>query len=282
MTIREVLERVTGAAVEIYGEHEARQIARIVVMEIGGYTSTQLIIDAHEKCNIENLDSIIIQIKAGRPVQYIVGETEFCSVVLNVAEGVLIPRPETEELVMWIEESYRGTSPKIVDVGTGSGAIAVALSKELPMSRVWGVDISHDALRQAQANNERNSTQVEFLWGDALQGVEHIFDEGMQVDVVVSNPPYIPRSEGADMRCNVMDYEPHLALFVEDDDPLIFYRQIAYSALKMLTHGGRLYYEIHENFAAEMVEVLQNMGYRSVECREDINQKPRMVCAQKL
>ncbi len=280
MTIREVIGCVTRAAVEIYGEREAHQIARIVAMECGGYTSTQLIIDADKECEIPNLDSIIEQIQAGRPVQYIVGSVEFCDVELSVKEGVLIPRPETEELLALIVGDYRGQSPDIVDIGTGSGAIAIALSKAFAQSRVWGIDISQEALSQAVANNQKNSTRVEFLEGDALKGVESLF-EAQSLDVVVSNPPYIPRSEGVDMRCNVMDYEPHLALFVDDSDPLIFYRCIAQSAQIMLRSGGRLYFEIHENFATQMVDMLCDMGYYNILCHNDINDKPRMICAQK-
>ncbi|MFR9594218.1 MAG: peptide chain release factor N(5)-glutamine methyltransferase, partial [Rikenellaceae bacterium] len=210
---------------------------------------------------------------------YIIGETEFCDMIFKVQEGVLIPRPETEELVRWVAGEHRGKSPRIADIGTGSGVIAVSLSKLLPSSEVWAVDISPEALAQAGANGALNGVDVNFVEGDALQGVEHFLPE-QKYDIIISNPPYIPQSEGESMRKNVMDFEPHLALFVDDCDPLIFYRAIAPSSTKLLTNCGKLYFEIHEDFAHDMVAMLQSIGYQRVECRHDINDKPRMICAQ--
>ncbi len=281
MKIREAIESIARCATPIYGEHEAKQIGRIMVMELGHYTPTQIVLDRESECTIESLEEVMNQIAEGRPIQYIIGETEFCNLTFRVAEGVLIPRPETEELVRWIVNNSYNKKPRIVDVGTGSGAIAVSLANLIPEAEVYGVDISQDALLQARANAEANSTNVRFIEGDALAGIERSLPEGVKFDIVVSNPPYIPRSEAKDMRCNVVDYEPHIALFVDNSDPLIFYRRIAESALKILTQGGCLYYEIHESFAREMVEMLSQMGYEPVELREDINQKPRMICATK-
>ncbi len=271
---------ISTAALDLYGEREAYQIGRILVMELGGYTPTQIVVNIDEECSIENLDWVAEQVAAARPLQYIVGEEEFCSLRFKIAEGVLIPRPETEELVMWIVKEWRGESPRIVDVGSGSGAIAVSLAKLLEGSEVWGVDISDVALSQARVNGDLNGVSVHFVEGDALRGVECCLPDE-RFDIVVSNPPYIPRSEGDAMRRNVMEYEPHLALFVDDCDPLIFYREIAKSALKLLTNCGKLYFEIHERFSFEMVEMLESLGYRNIICREDINQKPRMICAQR-
>lgn len=273
---------IRDAAIDIYGEREAFQIGRIMIMELGGYSSTQLVVNIDDECTIENLDWVAEQVASARPLQYIVGETEFCDLKFKVSEGVLIPRPETEELVMLIARGCKvySHSLNIVDIGTGSGAIAVSLAKLIEGSEVWGVDISDDALAQARINGELNGVNVHFTKGDALRGVENYLPD-VKFDVVVSNPPYIPRSEGGAMRRNVMEYEPHLALFVEDGDPLIFYREIAKSALKILTNCGKLYFEIHEGFASEMVDMLQQLGFRDVVCHEDINQKPRMICAQR-
>ncbi|MFI3282162.1 MAG: peptide chain release factor N(5)-glutamine methyltransferase [Rikenellaceae bacterium] len=280
MTIREVIDAISQAAMEVYGEAEAKQIGRIMVMELGHYTPTQLVIWRDEECRIDNIEEIIAEVKSSRPIQYIVGSTEFCSLEFKVAEGVLIPRPETEELVWWIVEDHKSLTPRIVDVGSGSGAIAVSLAKNLLCSEVWSVDISSEALVQARTNGELNGVNVNFVEGDALLGVERYLPD-VGFDIVVSNPPYIPRSEGESMRQNVMDFEPHVALFVDDAEPLIFYRKISESAQKLLTNGGKLYFEIHENFAPQMVEMLESMGYINIICREDINQKPRMICAQK-
>ncbi len=281
MTIRETIATISQCAKEVYGEREAAHIGRIMVMELGGYSSTQIIINGDQECTIENLDNILEQIRTSRPIQYIIGETEFCSLPFKVAEGVLIPRPETEELVMWIVESNTIDSPQILDIGTGSGAIAISLSKLLPKSSVRGVDISPEALRQAQINNKLNEADVLFSLSDALRGVEHTLPD-FRADIIVSNPPYIPRSESGDMRSNVTDFEPHLALFVTDEDPLIFYRSIAQSGVKILNRRGLLFFEIHENFGEEMVDMLSEMGYTNITLRNDINQKPRMICAQRL
>ncbi len=280
MTIREAIEAISNAAMELYGEREAQQIGRIMVMELGHYTPTQIILSRDEECQIEEFSTILEEVKKGRPMQYIIGTTEFCDLQFKVQEGVLIPRPETEELVRWITEAHQNQSPRIADIGTGSGAIAVSLSKLLPQSEVWAVDISPDALAQAKENNRINNTNVNFVEGDALQGVER-FLPPKSYDIIVSNPPYIPQSEVEAMRKNVVDFEPHLALFVEDSDPLIFYRVIAISSAKLLTNCGKLYFEIHEDYAKETVSMLQSLGYQGVECRHDINEKPRMICAQR-
>ncbi len=281
MTIRETIDLIACAAETLYGECEARQIGRFMVMELGHYTPTQLVLGIDDECCIENLDSILEQVRSGRPMQYIVGQTEFCGLIFKVQEGVLIPRPETEELVMWIVEDWGGTKPKILDVGSGSGAITVSLAKLIEGSQVWGVDISEEALAQAQTNSTLNEVEVKFAKGDALRGVEATLPDRL-FDIVVSNPPYIPRPEGDAMRRNVMEFEPHIALFVDESDPLIFYRKIAESGRKILKSGGKLYFEIHENFATQTIEMLQDMGYTNVVCRDDINQKPRMICAQQV
>ncbi len=300
MTIRQAIDTISRAAIDIYGEREAYQIGRILVMELGGYSPTQLVVKCDEECQIDNLDWVVEQVASARPVQYIVGETEFCGLTFKVSEEVLIPRPETEELVMWIVQDYRSSenrsfenglsenglsesrslTPSIVDIGTGSGAIAVSLAKLIEGCHVWGVDISVDALGQSRANAELNGVEVEFVEGDALKGVENYLAD-QKFDIVVSNPPYIPRGEGDEMQRNVMEFEPHLALFVEDCDPLIFYREIAKSAFKLLTNCGKLYFEIHESFEIQTIEMLEGLGYRNIVCRKDINQKPRMICAQR-
>ncbi len=274
----ELYNLLSSTAEPIYGAREAEQIARMILSEVAGVSTTHLILEPHEPCSIENLDRIIEELAAGRPVQYIIGEADFCTYRFVVREGVLIPRAETEELVYRIIEECEA-APRILDVGCGSGAIAIALSKSIPDSDVWGVDISHDALAISRENNFRLEAGVHFTEADALSGVEHYVDG--EFDIIVSNPPYIPFSEQDDMRINVTDYEPHLALFVEDDNPLIFYRAIARSALQLLKSEGLLYFEIHEDLWSDVVDMLREMGYIGVTMIRDINDKPRIVCAEK-
>lgn len=275
-TRRELLLRIADSITELYGEIEARQIAEMVVLECGGISRNELLVESNKELEINEIDRIIEELRAWRPVQYVTGRAEFDGLELDVAEGVLIPRPETEELVEWIA-SESVSDAKILDVGTGSGCIAIALGRRLSQSRVWALDISERALEIARRNGDKYAPKVEFVQGDALADFSNLVAE--KLDVVVSNPPYIPRSDEPSMRRNVTDYEPETALFVEDSDPLIFYRSIARTARKMLKPGGKLYYEIYELYAAEMVEMLQVEGYGDIAVREDFRGKQRMVCA---
>ncbi len=274
----EIFNLITASAETLYPPREAEQIARMILSDMAGVSTTQLILEPDAECNIEHLDLIIKQLKAGRPVQYITGRAEFCSFDFVVREGVLIPRPETEELVMRIVEETE-PAPRILDVGCGSGAIAISLAKLIPDAQVTALDISKEALEISRENCKNLGATVEFIEGDALEGVEN-YTEGTY-DIIVSNPPYIPASEAEIMRSNVVDYEPEIALFVDDENPLIFYRAIARSAQKLLHFEGLLYFEIHEDFATEMVEMLREMGYIGVAIIYDINDKARMICAEK-
>ncbi len=280
MTRRELYTNMCRLAKPIYGDCEASQIARMIAEELLGWSRMDMLLSPNEECGVETAaaERILREIEAGRPVQYIIGEADFCDLRFIVREGVLIPRPESEELIRWIVSEASGDE-QILDVGTGSGALAIALKTALPDSSVTALDISSEARAIATENRDRLAPEVEIIAGDALRGVEHYTDR--EYDIIVSNPPYIPRSEEQDMRINVTKYEPHLALFVEDDDPLIFYREIARSAQKLLSARGHLYYEIHENFALETKAMLHREGYAKVEIRDDINDKARMICAQR-
>jgi len=227
-TRREIIARIETPLTALYGEREARQIARIIVMELGGLCLTDLVAEPDKELGINELDRIIGELAAGRPLQYVLGHTEFYGLDFQVREGVLIPRPETEELVRWIAESPAPDNPAVLDVGTGSGCIAVTLARLIPGARVTAVDISEKALSIARENARRLDAEVDFRQGDALG--ELFPGQREQFDLIVSNPPYIPRREKASMRVNVTGYEPAEALFVEDDDPLIFYRAIARNA----------------------------------------------------
>lgn len=275
-TRREIFRALTEAGAELYGEAEARQIAEMV-LESRGVSRNMLLIDPNEELQFPDLDSVINDIRAWRPVQYIIGTAEFAGMDLEVSDAVLIPRPETEELVDWIASEV-GDRASILDVGTGSGCIAIALSCAVSGSSVFALDISADALAVARRNGAKYAPDVRFVEGDALSDFSALFAE--KFDVVVSNPPYIPDSDSRLMRRNVTDYEPHTALFVPDNDPLLFYRSIARTALKMLKAEGKLYFEIYESLADEMQRMLHDEGYEEIVVREDFRGKPRMICAK--
>ncbi len=278
MKRRELLDHITSLGRAIYGDGEARQIALMVLEEMCGVSRTDLLIAPNEEASLKDEERLFREIAAGRPIQYIIGEADFCGFRIAVREGVLIPRPESEELIRWIvEESQDGA--RMLDIGTGSGALAIALRRGVAESDITAIEISNEALQIAAENIERLAPEVKLKRGDALDGVEHYVDG--EFDVIVSNPPYIPQSEEVNMRINVTKYEPHLALFVPDNDPLIFYRAIARSAAKLLRGGGKLYFEIHETLHREMVEMLKMEGYSEVRLRLDINDKARMICAQR-
>lgn len=275
-TRREIFQSLYRAAAKCYPDVEARQIAEMI-LERHGVTRNALIVEPNAELDIPDLERITAELEAWRPVQYIIGRAEFMDMSLEVAEGVLIPRPETEELIYWI----RSTQPSdidILDIGTGSGCIAIALAREIKHSRVWAMDISTQALDIARRNGAAYAPEVRFVEGDALADFSHLFNT--RFDVVVSNPPYIPASDITLMRPNVVDYEPHTALFVADDDPLIFYRSIARTAHKILKDNGLLYFEIYESLSNEMCDMLREEGYTAITLKEDFRGKPRMICAR--
>lgn len=285
---RENIERICSAITPLYDHHEARNIAEWVLCEGEGISRSQLLVYADEESEIENLDSIISELASGRPVQYILGKGEFYGEVFEVGEGVLVPRPETEELVEWIcsdtaDERRRAPATtstiRILDLCTGSGCIAIALARNIAESEVTALDISPEALHYARRNADRLAPEVQIIEGDVLTGAEQWVDG--KFDVIVSNPPYIPASNIATMHTNVRDHEPHRALFVTDEQPLIFYESIADSALKLLHSGGRLYFEIYEKLGSELCSILQAKGFTDVTLRCDLNDKPRMICCRK-
>lgn len=275
-TRREIYNLLYSVANELYDTDEARQIAEMLTLSKGNISRNDLIVEPNRELVVSDIESVVAELRSWRPVQYIIGYADFRDMNLEVKEGVLIPRPETEELVEWIVAETRDNA-SILDIGTGSGAIAIALNREIKNSRVWAMDISHEALDIARGNGKRYAPDVTFVEGDALGDFSTLFDN--KFDVVVSNPPYIPQADIVSMRKNVVDYEPATALFVPDNDPLLFYRSIAQTSKKMLNKGGRLYFEIYELLAQEMVAMLADEGYSNITLREDFRGKPRMICA---
>ena len=277
-TRREIFLSLVAVASECYPDVEARQIAEMILLAKGRISRNDLLIEPNVELEIPDLDVIMDELRSWRPVQYIVGKADFADMELTVREGVLIPRPETEELVDWVaREAKEGAH--ILDVCTGSGCIAIALKRMVKSSEVWAMDISTEALAIARENGAEYAPEVHFVEGDALADFSAHF-EGVTFDAIVSNPPYIPDSDRALMRPNVLEHEPDLALFVEDSDPLVFYRAIAQTGRRMLKADGRLYFEIYESLVEEMVAMLEREGYTDIVVREDFRGKPRMICAR--
>ena len=226
---------------------------------------------------ILNWDSILAQLQNEIPIQYILGLTHFYGLEFEVNGNVLIPRPETEELVDWIiSGNSKSHNLKILDIGTGSGCIAISLAKNLPDAAVFAIDISEKALATAAKNAQRNNVNVTFLQKNILETQ----DLEQQFDIIVSNPPYVRNLEKAEIKKNVLDNEPHLALFVEDHDALLFYRKITSLAQKNLTQTGQLYFEINQYLAKDMMDLLESSNFQSIELRKDIYGNDRMTKAQ--
>ena len=287
-TRRENIERICSALNPLYDAREARNIAEWVICDREGISRSQLVVFPDEESSIQDLDSLIAELASGRPVQYMLGYGEFYGDNFEVGDGVLIPRPETEELVAWICDDAAKTTPvthanrkmKILDLCTGSGCIAIALARNIADSEVTALDRSPEALHYARRNAERLAPQVEIIEGDVLAGVEDMIER--EFDVVVSNPPYIPAGDMTEMHTNVRDFEPHRALFVTEERPLVFYEAIADSSLKLLRSGGRLYFEIYEKLGDELCAMLRDKGFAEVTLRRDLNDKPRMICCRKV
>jgi len=227
----------------------------------------------------DKFQKAINRLKKYEPIQYILGDTEFYGLMFKVNHSVLIPRPETEELVAWIIDDFKNKKDiSILDIGTGSGCIAISLAKNLPNTKVYALDVSTEALKIAKQNADSNDVEIEFIEADILD-----WDFGeMQFDVIVSNPPYVRELEKESMSANVIDHEPHLALFVKDDDALLFYRNITKSSTKLLKPKGALYLEINESLGAETKQLLLDSNFLDVTLKQDVFGKNRMVKGVKL
>ena len=275
----EIISYIFDKIHTLYSESECKLIARMVAATLSNEAESKYLIEPNEIIEIEGVEKCTDELAAGRPVQYVIGRAEFCGEEFFVREGVLIPRPETEELVMWAMECAEGIArPNILDVCTGSGCIAIALKKRLHNATVTAIDLSDKALEIAIENTQRLNADVKIIKDDALKGLQAV--QGKTFDIIVSNPPYIPQSEMAAMHINVTEHEPHVALFVDDNDPLIFYREIARAAKKLFSEQGYLLFEIHETLATETAEMLSREGFHNVEIRHDFRQKPRMICCR--
>ena len=275
----EILRYISQHIEHLYSEQERMHIARMVAASLSKEPESRYLIERDEVVDIPSLESKVDELAKGRPVQYVIGHQEFCGMNIEVSEGVLIPRPETEELVAWAaKKASEFNQTRILDICTGSGCIALALAHQIKDAKVTAIDISEEALTIARHNEERLQCGVEFLQDDELAHLPNLTNR--EFDIVVSNPPYIPLSERESMHINVTGYEPEIALFVDDDDPLIFYREIARSAKELLSPKGYLLFEVHETLAQETAEMLHKQGYCQIELRHDCFDKPRMICCQ--
>ena len=256
-------------------EREIISWAYIVMEFLLGHNRSDCIIHANKEITTEITDrikQIIADLKTKKPIQYILGETEFYGLQFKVNEHTLIPRPETEELVEWILKEEFSSA---LDIGTGSGCIAITLAKNTN-AKITAIDISKEAIDVAKENTKNNKVEIDFMLQDILQA-----ETLSKVDLIVSNPPYILNSEKEKMESNVLDFEPDLALFISDNDPLLFYKKIGVLAEKSLNCGGKLYFEINEKYGAEILEMLSKIGFVDIALKKDINDKDRMVKATK-
>jgi release factor glutamine methyltransferase len=262
---------------DLYPPNEIDGFKRIIFESVCGWGFTEQVFKRNEIISVDDfrrIKVIIAKLKSFEPIQYILGETEFYGLKLKVNPSVLIPRPETEELVDWIVQSKLPTHCSVLDIGTGSGCIALAIKNQLKEAKVSGMDISERALETARQNALENSLEVIFFQADILNPTNFT---GKKYDVIVSNPPYIRECEKLLMHSNVLNYEPENALFVPDANPLVFYRAIASFANKFLNKNGSLFFEINENLGSETLGLLTDFGFFDIEITKDINGKNRMV-----
>lgn len=260
-----------------YSAQELKSLTMMVCCDLLGYEAVDVYLGKDINLSASKqreLENILARMQKNEPIQYVRGVEEFCGMTFRVAQGVLIPRPETAELVDFIRKENQG-APRILDIGTGSGCIAISLSRYLPQAEVVAWDISEIALTLARHNNEALHTTVVFEQHDVLTyaGGEGVFD------VIVSNPPYITESEKKEMDANVLDWEPEIALFVPNDDPLLFYKRIATLGRKLLAPCGKLYFEINRAYGEATVRMLEETGYQRVSLLKDLFGNDRIVTA---
>ena len=277
--MKTIANRINKELADIYTAGEVSALTRIIATELLGVSQMAFYLKDDITLTAEQetlLDNVIERLKKQEPIQYILGYSVFCGLRFKVTPATLIPRPETSELVEWIASEAAGRE-SILDIGTGSGCIAVSLAHKMLQSKVTAWDISNDALAVAAENSKANGCVVTFEQVDILA----YEPTGEQFDIIVSNPPYIKENEKEAMHANVLDWEPHTALFVPNNDPLLFYRTIAEKGLTLLKPGGSLYFEINRAHGKDTVDMLAALGYTSIELRKDFADNDRMIRAVK-
>jgi len=294
-TIKDVFAAYKSGLQKLYEANETEAITLMVLTEICNQSKAKIKAFPEQELSqqqTEKAANILSQLQTGKPIQYILGKTEFYGLPFNVNPSVLIPRPETEELVewalasvgsgQWAVDSEQLAVSSILDIGTGSGCIAISLKKSLPDFKVTGIDISKEALVTARSNADLNEVDIEFIEADILNPkfnnpkseIEH-----PKFEIIISNPPYVTLHDKTQMHTNVTDFEPHTALFVPENDPLIFYKAIADYAVSHLIPNGLLFFEINESYGNETVELLKDKGFKNIELRKDMSGRDRMIRA---
>lgn len=267
----------------LYSKNEMKALSRILLMQLADMSSAAIYSDKDRVFSDETrqqLYNAIDRLSTHEPIQYILGETEFCGLRFKVKPGILIPRPETEELVeLIINEAKSMVEPQILDIGTGSGCIAVTLAKRIQHSQLEAWDVSDVALESTQVNATLNNVAVRTVKNNVLL-YKTTNRDANRFNILVSNPPYVRQSERVQMEKNVLDYEPHLALFVEDADPLLFYRIIATLGIELLQKEGFLYFEINSYLGQETLDLVESLGYKDVQIIKDISGKDRILKAR--
>ena len=298
MSIKQIKELFFNELTAVFDKIEAESIFYILLEEIHNMKRIDLALAPDFELNTEQTsrwEFYIKELQLKKPIQYILGKTEFFGLPFLVNEHTLIPRPETEELVEWIlksesqkskvksqkskESNFQLPTSRILDIGTGTGCIAISLAKNLENSEVFALDVSENALEIAKNNAQENDVKVQFIQQNILEVTNPIsnFQLPTSIDIIVSNPPYVRHLEKEEIKPNVLEYEPHLALFVPNDDALLFYRKIAEIAKEILAPNGQLFFEINQYLGKETAVLLQNLGFKNIELKKDLYGNDRMI-----
>jgi release factor glutamine methyltransferase len=280
-TIKEIRFHIRKELAEVYNDHEVKIVSDIILKTVTGIKKLHQLYDDRQEVTESEKEKIFLfvnELKTGKPIQYVTGETTFYNCLIKLNTSTLIPRPETEELVDLIIRENKGFKGKIIDFGSGSGCIAIALAANLPTADITGVEISEEALNISRKNAELNNVKVTFSKNDILN---FDFTGNEKAEIIVSNPPYVRESEKKLMSENVLGFEPPLALFVSDTEPLIYYKAILEIADQILLPGGKIYFEINEALGKSLSEVVESFGYSGIEIVRDLNDKERILKARK-
>jgi release factor glutamine methyltransferase len=280
-TIKDIRFYLKQELADVYNVPEIKIVSDILIKTVTGIKKLHQLYDEGHAVTESEAEKIILfvsELRTGKPVQYVTGETLFYNCIIKLNSSTLIPRPETEEMVDLILKENKGFAGNIIDFGSGSGCISIALASNLPAASIKGVEISEEAIKIARINAELNMTRVTFSKNDILNfdfsGVE-------KAGIIVSNPPYVRDSEKAHMSENVLGFEPPLALFVSDSEPLIYYKSILKIADQILSPGGKIYFEINEALGESLVQVVESFDYSGIELVRDLNDKERILKARK-
>ena len=284
-TIKDVFAAYKSMLSGVYEPHELEAITLLVISDVCDLSKAKIKAFPEVELPVnylEKLAGLAAQLKTSKPIQYILGKTEFYGLPFHVNPSVLIPRPETEELVEWLLHTIRNNQIKagrILDVGTGSGCIAISLKKNLPNFTVTAIDISAAALKTAEKNAKLNNVDIQLVEADILKLNAEMINQ--KFEIIISNPPYVTLHDKIQMHANVTDFEPHTALFVPEYNPLLFYNAIADYAIENLSENGLLFFEINESYGKETMALLSDKGFKYIELRQDMSGRDRMIKADR-